>query len=186
MEVPTFLTGGECACARVCVSVFVRVCIHACSIAAAASPPTHPHPPTCSPTNFQLIATTVWTYRYACGHNHSAGEAAHWPPWQAAAVTYIRSLPDFEKGNWSTSTSKLIAFLFGVRGFTQHPTPRQTDMLHPTLTTQHHTLCSQACVNTDSFYAMLVYTVDDCLLHFALTRARTAPCMHTGERSLHL
>ena len=45
-------------------------------------------------------------------HRHDAAEAAHWPPWQAAAATYIRALPDFET-EWSEDTGKLVAFLFG-------------------------------------------------------------------------
>eukprot|EP00039_Didymoeca_costata_P015958 m.278609 g.278609 ORF g.278609 m.278609 type:complete len:870 (+) comp16316_c1_seq3:130-2739(+) len=53
-------------------------------------------------------------FLYACGSNHSAGEAAHWPPWQAAAVKYIRSKPDFINGNWTKDTEKLVVFIFGV------------------------------------------------------------------------
>ena len=45
-------------------------------------------------------------------HRHDAAEAAHWPPWQAAAAKYIRALPDFET-EWSEDTGKLVAFLFG-------------------------------------------------------------------------
>ena len=30
-------------------------------------------------------------YLYECGTNHDAGEAAHWPPFQAAAADVIRS-----------------------------------------------------------------------------------------------
>eukprot|EP00756_Hemistasia_phaeocysticola_P018054 Hpha_TRINITY_DN15571_c2_g14::TRINITY_DN15571_c2_g14_i1::g.106278::m.106278/K01127/E3.1.4.50; glycosylphosphatidylinositol phospholipase D len=56
-------------------------------------------------------------FLYACGsykNHHDAGEAAHWPPWQAAAVSYVRSLPDFKSGNWTEDTQKLVAFLYGV------------------------------------------------------------------------
>eukprot|EP00041_Stephanoeca_diplocostata_P027879 m.777859 g.777859 ORF g.777859 m.777859 type:complete len:523 (+) comp23269_c0_seq13:58-1626(+) len=53
-------------------------------------------------------------FGYACGANHSAGEAAHWPPWQAAGIEYVRSLPDFNSGKWTNDTEKLVAFLFGV------------------------------------------------------------------------
>ena len=53
-------------------------------------------------------------FGYLCGSNHSAGEAAHWPPWQAAAATYIRGRPDFAAGNWSEATEKLVAFVLGV------------------------------------------------------------------------
>ena len=45
---------------------------------------------------------------------HDMAEEAHWPPWQAAAARYIRSLPDFRAPNQSEDTTKLIAFLFGV------------------------------------------------------------------------
>ena len=45
---------------------------------------------------------------------HEDAEAAHWPPWQAAAVTYIRSLPDFHSPSWSEDTAQLVAFVFGV------------------------------------------------------------------------
>eukprot|EP01062_Namystynia_karyoxenos_P061066 TRINITY_DN52_c0_g1_i1.p1 TRINITY_DN52_c0_g1~~TRINITY_DN52_c0_g1_i1.p1 ORF type:complete len:920 (+),score=309.51 TRINITY_DN52_c0_g1_i1:102-2762(+) len=56
-------------------------------------------------------------FLYACGkykNHHDAGEAAHWPPWQAAAVSYIRDRPDYKSGQWSDDTKKLIAFLYGV------------------------------------------------------------------------
>ena len=43
---------------------------------------------------------------------HEMAEEAHWPPWQAAAAKYIRSLEDFRDP--SEDTQKLIAFLFGV------------------------------------------------------------------------
>ena len=47
-------------------------------------------------------------YLYQCGKNHDAGEMAHWPPWQAAAASYIRNLPQGE------DRDKLTAFLFGA------------------------------------------------------------------------
>eukprot|EP00466_Bigelowiella_natans_P017658 jgi/Bigna1/141182/aug1.61_g15890 len=56
-------------------------------------------------------------FLYACGKyadHHDAGEEAHWPKWQAAAVRYIRSRDDFQRGNWSSDTARLVAFLFGV------------------------------------------------------------------------
>jgi hypothetical protein len=53
-------------------------------------------------------------FGYACGGDHDAGEAAHWPPFHAAAVQYIRALPDFRDEEWSPETQKLVAFLFGT------------------------------------------------------------------------
>lgn len=56
-------------------------------------------------------------FLYACGNypdHHDAGEAAHWPPWQAAAIRYIRRRPDFASGNWTEATSQLVSFVFGV------------------------------------------------------------------------
>eukprot|EP00948_MAST-09A_sp_MAST-9A-sp1_P001838 g1838.t1 len=56
-------------------------------------------------------------FLYACGSyaDHvDAGEAAHWPQWSAAAAAYIRARPDFQSGNWTEDTKKLIAFAFGV------------------------------------------------------------------------
>ena len=52
--------------------------------------------------------------RYACGSDHDAGEAAHWPPWQATAVNYTRTLPDFVAGNLTQDTEEFMAFIFGV------------------------------------------------------------------------
>ena len=49
-------------------------------------------------------------YLYSCGSNHSAGEAAHWTPWQADAVKYIRAQPT----PWTPATEQLVAFVFGV------------------------------------------------------------------------
>ena len=55
-------------------------------------------------------------FLYACGtySDHSdAGEAAHWPPFQAAAIKYIRALPDFlpdpatGAATWSDNTTKV-------------------------------------------------------------------------------
>eukprot|EP01052_Picozoa_sp_SAG31_P001570 SAG31_NODE_53_length_30139_cov_31.002197_12_plen_911_part_00 len=48
------------------------------------------------------------------GLTHDAGEAAHWPPFQAAAAKRIRLLPDFHEQRWGTATQKLVAFAFGV------------------------------------------------------------------------
>eukprot|EP00939_MAST-03C_sp_MAST-3C-sp1_P004356 g4356.t1 len=49
---------------------------------------------------------------------HDRAEEAHWPPWQAAASRYVRSLPDFDPtlpaSELSVGTAKLVAFLFGV------------------------------------------------------------------------
>ena len=57
-------------------------------------------------------------FLYACGSyadHHDAGEAAHWPVWHAAAVTYLReAVPNFAVASlWSDATKKLVAFLFG-------------------------------------------------------------------------
>ena len=49
-------------------------------------------------------------YLYECGNDHNDGEDAHWSPFQAAAVTYIHSLPK----PWTNSTEALVAFFFGV------------------------------------------------------------------------
>ena len=48
------------------------------------------------------------------GLTHDAGEAAHWPPFHAAAAQYIRRLPDFYHDEWSPETQKLVAFTFGT------------------------------------------------------------------------
>lgn len=49
-------------------------------------------------------------FLFVCGGNGSAGEFAHWVPFQAAAVEYVRMLPR----PWSSDTEKLVAFLFGI------------------------------------------------------------------------
>ena len=55
-------------------------------------------------------------FLYACGRyadHHDAGEAAHWPPFQAAAVNHIRShWPD--ANSWTPKAKELVAFSFGV------------------------------------------------------------------------
>ena len=53
-------------------------------------------------------------FLYACGTDHDAGEAAHWPPWQATAVNYTRTFPDFAAGNLTGDTEEFMAFVFGV------------------------------------------------------------------------
>ena len=59
-------------------------------------------------------------FLYACGNyadHHDAGEAAHWPVFQAAAVNYIRSQPSFSSSNvslWTDELQQLAAFIFGV------------------------------------------------------------------------
>ena len=58
-------------------------------------------------------------FLYACGNysdHHDAGETAHWPTFHASYVSYVRSLPNFQKGPaaWTDKTKKLIAFLFGL------------------------------------------------------------------------
>ena len=50
-------------------------------------------------------------YLYTCGSDHDAGEAAHWPPFHAAAAQYIRS---HKSSPWDNSTERLVAFMFGV------------------------------------------------------------------------
>ena len=50
-------------------------------------------------------------FLYACGNDHDAGEMARWPPFQAAAATYIRQRPDSQSGRWTKDTQKLAAFL---------------------------------------------------------------------------
>ena len=55
-------------------------------------------------------------FLYACGNysdHHDAGEAAHWPPFQAAAVRYlVRLQPD--PRTWTADERQLAAFIFGV------------------------------------------------------------------------
>jgi hypothetical protein len=55
-------------------------------------------------------------FLYACGSyadHHDAGEAAHWPPFHAAAVLYLRQLqPDPLK--WDRDQRALAAFIFGL------------------------------------------------------------------------
>ena len=53
-------------------------------------------------------------FGYACGGDHDAGEAAHWPPFHAAAAELIRSRPDFHAAEWGAETQQLVAFLFGT------------------------------------------------------------------------
>jgi glycosylphosphatidylinositol phospholipase D len=53
-------------------------------------------------------------FGYACGKDHDAGEAAHWPGWHESAVKYVRAKPDFISGQWTEETEELIAFIFGV------------------------------------------------------------------------
>ena len=60
-------------------------------------------------------------FLYACNgkyaDHHDEGEAAHWPPFQATALEYVRRLLDFHGGSisqWSSDTRKLVAFIFGV------------------------------------------------------------------------
>jgi len=58
-------------------------------------------------------------FLYACGNysdHHDAGEVAHWPPFHAAYVSYVRTLANFKEGpgQWTEKTKKLVAFLFGV------------------------------------------------------------------------
>eukprot|EP00042_Codosiga_hollandica_P054489 m.738714 g.738714 ORF g.738714 m.738714 type:complete len:865 (+) comp58911_c0_seq1:2-2596(+) len=50
-------------------------------------------------------------YLYECGTDHNAGEATHWPPFQAAAATYIHSV---YPQPWDQHTEKLIVFMLGV------------------------------------------------------------------------
>jgi hypothetical protein len=55
-------------------------------------------------------------FLYACGtyaDHHDAGEAAHWPPFQAAGIRYVRERwPD--PALWDDDAKELIAFIFGV------------------------------------------------------------------------
>ena len=55
-------------------------------------------------------------FLYACGSyptHHAAGEAAHWPPFHAAAVRYLTGLqPDPTK--WTADQRQLASFIFGV------------------------------------------------------------------------
>ena len=53
-------------------------------------------------------------FGYACGGDHDAGEAAHWPAWHQAAVGYLQARPDWHDAEWSDDTAKLVAFLFGA------------------------------------------------------------------------
>jgi hypothetical protein len=75
-------------------------------------------------------------FLYACGKfsdHYDAAEASHWPIFQAAAISYIRSLPEFNQGNvsmWPPKIRNLTAFIFGV---TVHYV---TDELWEGLTTQ--------------------------------------------------
>lgn len=55
-------------------------------------------------------------FLYACGayaDHHDAGEAAHWPPFQAASIQYVQSnWPD--PTQWDAEVQGLVAFIFGV------------------------------------------------------------------------
>ena len=53
-------------------------------------------------------------FLYAIPALHDGGEAAHWPPFHAAAIRYVRNLTDFKSGNWTDDTASLVAFLYGV------------------------------------------------------------------------
>eukprot|EP00898_Chlorokybus_atmophyticus_P002989 jgi/Chlat1/3691/Chrsp246S03835 len=54
-------------------------------------------------------------YGFTCGHDHDAGEVAHWPPFHAAAAQYVRATkgpPPWAEED--VKTRRLVAFLFGV------------------------------------------------------------------------
>ena len=87
--------------------------------------------PTASPRNFKKYNDAIINnfeavdggsdfpdFLYACGKysdHHDAAEAAHWPPFHAAFINYIRSsVPNFREDDWSEETKKLVAFLYGV------------------------------------------------------------------------
>ena len=58
-------------------------------------------------------------FLYACGKyedHHDAGEAAHWPVFHAAAVSYVReTVANFSQpASWSPATRELLAFIFGL------------------------------------------------------------------------
>jgi hypothetical protein len=63
-----------------------------------------------------LAGSDMPDFLYACGSYadaHAAGEAAHWPPFQAAAVRYLRDLqPDPTR--WNADQRQLAAFIFGL------------------------------------------------------------------------
>ena len=50
-------------------------------------------------------------YLYTCGNNHDDGESTHWPPWQAAAAKYIRSVYPSPR---NATGDRVVAFMFGV------------------------------------------------------------------------
>ena len=66
--------------------------------------------------NSVLAGADFPDFLYACGTDHDAGEAAHWPPWQATAVNYTRTFPDFISGGGALTddTEQFMAFVFGV------------------------------------------------------------------------
>jgi hypothetical protein len=58
-------------------------------------------------------------FLYACGEfadHHDAGEAAHWPPFHKAAVSYARdTIANFSSpATWTDDTRRLVAFTFGL------------------------------------------------------------------------
>jgi len=53
-------------------------------------------------------------YAYKNATLHNAAEAAHWPPFQAAAIRYIRKQPGFSSAQWDTDMQQLVAFVFGM------------------------------------------------------------------------
>lgn len=72
----------------------------------------------------KVLSAPFPDYLYACGNNHSHGEDAHWTPFQAAAVRYIRTKPTVRLKNilffnrlckpWDEATEKLVVFLAGI------------------------------------------------------------------------
>ena len=66
--------------------------------------------------NAVLAGADFPDFLYACGSyadHHDAGEAAHWPPFQAAAVLYLRSLQR-DPVAWTAKQRTLAAFIFGL------------------------------------------------------------------------
>ena len=55
-------------------------------------------------------------FLYACGtysDHHDAGEAAHWPPFHAAAIRYLKAR-QADPTKWTGEERELAAFIFGL------------------------------------------------------------------------
>jgi hypothetical protein len=53
-------------------------------------------------------------FLYTCGDDHDAGEAAHWPPFLAAAASYLNTTFGSSPAAWNATAAQLVTYLMGV------------------------------------------------------------------------